>query len=201
MAGPAPLPANFNAVPVDAYYLSFDEEPVVGTVTFTPSIPFLLSPSSKAIILSKPIVGKVVAGRLRAADGVSPLRLFAVDDPDVSAQGWTYNVREELTGGAGRPPFDIAVPVASTDYGLDLWNLAVAPAPGAPSPTYASGAAVSEIVARVAALELGGAIRVVRVANGAPMPARPNAEVVFWYSQADPGSAALVERDIWIPTT
>lgn len=195
---PSTLPANFNSVVVSAHYLSFDEQPVVGTVTFTPSINSLVSPSAAAIILGKTITGKVVDGYLLNESGTAPLRLFATNDPDVSLQGWTYSVKEALTGGAGRPVYDISVPIEATDYGLDLWNLAPAQVVAVPVDQAASVAAVTALSARLSAVENGGPVRVVDYGSGAP-PARPSAPLVYWRGAADPRLAGVAAPgDIWI---
>lgn len=69
----------------------------VGTVTFTPSAVVALGGST---ITMDPVVGRVVAGQLVAANGTSPLILAATDDTDQQPTGWTYRV--DIAVGARR---------------------------------------------------------------------------------------------------
>jgi hypothetical protein len=146
------MPGDFNVVTVRGNYVSFDGAPLSGQVYFTPSVPYLTSPSAKSVILTRPIVGAVVNGVLRNADGSGDLRLFATDDPDVDRQGWTYAVREDL-GPGSRAVFNISVPLTAEPAGLDLYALATSAPPVTPGVSYVPLPAFTSLSGRVAALE------------------------------------------------
>lgn len=148
-----PVPANYDTVQIDARYVSFDGVPLQGNVIFTPSIAWLVSGSTETVILTKPVTGKVVDGVLLDASGKNPLRLFATDDPDVSAQGWTYTVREAFTGVTGRPDYSIAVPLSALTTGLDLSTVAPTAPSGGTGVSYVLLSAHTELESRVATLE------------------------------------------------
>jgi hypothetical protein len=136
---PVTTPANFALVEVRARYLGLDGDPMVGTVTFTPSIDRLVSPSGEVTFIGTPVTGRVVDGALRDEVGVGPLYLFATDDPDVDTTGWTYEVREQLIRSVDvdtriytRTPYSIPVPASAAAAGLELSDIAPVP-PSSPT--------------------------------------------------------------------
>jgi len=77
-----------------------DTYPVAGTVTFTPSVPYLPDPSGGVTILAAAITGIFDEdGYLCTPDPDQPkvagrrgIQLIATDDPDLSVTGWTWKV-------------------------------------------------------------------------------------------------------------
>jgi Hyaluronidase protein (HylP) len=154
---PVTAPANYAAVEVRARYLGLDGDPMVGTVTFTPSIERLISPSGEVIFIGTPVTGRVVDGELRDEEGVGPLRLFATDDVDVNVVGWTYEVTERLIRSLDadtriytRTPYSITVPASAAAAGLELWEIAPVP-PSSPTAAvdYVLLAAFTELQGKV----------------------------------------------------
>lgn len=104
------LPANVSTGLVTGRFLvgvtdgpDQDQDPdgiaATGTVTFTAAVPYLADPTASTVILNTKVFGVLdvegylctpVQGTLDPA--YRGVRLIATDDPDVSNQGWTWNV-------------------------------------------------------------------------------------------------------------
>lgn len=116
-----------------------DAIPASGTVTFTPSVPYLPDPTatpSPVTILHTPIVGVLDEdGVLCTPDPADPLapgkpglRLIATDDPDLSVTGWTWSVTYKLhsVGGIALtiPTHSMSMPTGGT---VDLTTVVKVP--------------------------------------------------------------------------
>ena len=92
--GSSAWPSNYQGCMFTARYLDSLGNPVVGTVTFTPSPTKVLDYAAATIIIPKPVtVALDNNGRLSVV-------LPATDDPDVSPLYWTYLVSENFAGGS-----------------------------------------------------------------------------------------------------
>ena len=104
-----------------------DTYPVGGTVTFTPSVPYLPDPSGGVTILASAITGIFDGdGYLCTPDpdnskvaGRRGVQLIATDDPDLSVTGWTWKVSYAFAplnkvALPQVPPHDILVPSGGT---------------------------------------------------------------------------------------
>jgi len=104
-----------------------DTYPVGGTVTFTPSVPYLPDPSGGVTILAAAITGIFDGdGYLCTPDpdntkvaGRRGVQLIATDDPDLSVTGWTWKVSYSFlplnkVALPQVPPHDILVPSGGT---------------------------------------------------------------------------------------
>lgn len=84
-----------------------DVEPFeTATIKFTPSVKYVLHPSSGSIIVPKP--DPITVGVAGDVD----VTLVATDDPDINPIGWTYRVDITVIGGE-IPSFNISVPSGS----------------------------------------------------------------------------------------
>lgn len=84
-----------------------DVEPFeTATIKFTPSVKYVLHPSSGTIIVPKPEPITL------SVSGVVDVTLVATDDPDINPMGWTYRVDIALVG-AEIKPFNINCPSGS----------------------------------------------------------------------------------------
>lgn len=106
------LPANVDTGLVTGRFIvgvidgpDLDDEPnavpAQGTVSFTASVPYLPNPTANpapVTILKAPIIGVLDSDgylcvrNIDGSAGQRGLRLVATDDPDLSVQGWTWNV-------------------------------------------------------------------------------------------------------------
>lgn len=115
-----------------------DMIPASGTITFTPSVPYLPNPAESVTILKTAIVTVLDdQGYLCTPDPADPtkpgargVRLVATDDPDLSVQGWTWNVTYNFASVNGTRPsitaHSIALPEGAT---VDLTSLVKVPSP------------------------------------------------------------------------
>lgn len=115
-----PIPSNWTTVPVRGRYLDSLGNPVVGRVTFTASPTRLTNAAELLSIVTRPISVTL--------DGVGrfTINLPATDDPDITPIDFTYQVREEFTGGN---TYNIEVPSAFSTSGIDLATIAPVAAP------------------------------------------------------------------------
>lgn len=153
--------------------LDLDDEPDVvplsGTVTFTPSVPYL--PNNSALpnpitIMTAPIKGVLDhEGYLctPSSDGVTPLyrgvRLFATDDPDMSVENWTYSVAYSFGAVNGVTPVMKAHSVSlPEDSVIDLTRVGEVPSsPGVGTPQALALLAAAEDAAANAGLAAAAA--------------------------------------------
>ncbi|MFE0451591.1 polysaccharide deacetylase family protein [Streptomyces sp. NPDC058914] len=111
------LPANITTVTVFGRYIDFTGTPMQGTVTFTPSQKYVTDPTADVLIFSAPLVATL------DSNGAFSIEIPATDDPDVTPQGFTWQVVETFNRKAGRS-FSIAVPEDTPDPGIDLVTVA-----------------------------------------------------------------------------
>ncbi|MGW0136232.1 hypothetical protein [Streptomyces sp. NPDC003299] len=111
------LPANITTVTVFGRYIDFTGTPMQGTVTFTPSQRYVTNPGADVLIFSAPLVATL------DSDGAFSIEVPATDDPDVTPQGFTWQVVETFNRKAGRT-FSIAVPMDTPEPGIDLVTVA-----------------------------------------------------------------------------
>lgn len=151
------VPSQIDLVPVRGLFASLDGSPLDGEVTFTASVPHLVVGAAKTVVINRAIKARVKAGVLYDPSGIGPLSLYATDDPDTAPNGWYYTVAEKLTGGAGRPPYRLQVPVSAKASGLDLYEVAPVPPTDANTYSYVVLSAFSELRAQVENLAENGA--------------------------------------------
>lgn len=135
---------DFDLVPIRGKFRGIAGTVINGPIIFTPDIPWTHDPDATtgSIILSEQIVGQVVSGELKAADGVSTLYLYATDDPDIYPSSWTYTVVERFADIKNRPAYHIKVPLADKANGIDITAVPADLPPAAPGTKWllASGA-------------------------------------------------------------
>ncbi|WP_328950468.1 hypothetical protein OG778_23865 [Streptomyces sp. NBC_00184] len=116
---------------VTAWYEGFGGRGLKGTVTFT--APFVTF-SESDLFLAGPVVCTLdESGRMIDADGNIGVRLPATDSPDMNPTGWTYTVKENLTGVVGARTYSMVLPKDTPNNSIDLAD--VAPA-NPETPTY-----------------------------------------------------------------
>lgn len=120
-----PLPVDYNTVPVFCKYAYLDGTVPTGTVKFKGK-GVAVSDAHNTVIMPTEITVDLV-------DGEFTVNLPATDDPDIQPNGWTYTVTEQFNKGGERPAFEIDVPIASLPGGIDLSEVAPAPADSNPS--------------------------------------------------------------------
>jgi hypothetical protein len=120
-----PLPPDYNTVPVFCKYAYLDGTVPTGTVKFKGK-GVAVSDAYNTVIMPTEISVELV-------DGEFTVNLPATDDPDIQPNGWTYTVTEQFNKGGERSPFEIEVPLGSLPTGIDLSE--VAPAPADSNPT------------------------------------------------------------------
>jgi hypothetical protein len=119
-----PIPNEIPTVRVTAQYEGFGGKGLKGTVTFT--APFVTF-SESDLFLAGPVVCTLdESGRLIDADGNVGVRLPATDAPDMNPTGWTYTVKENLTGVVGARTYSLLLPKDTPDNVIDLADVAPA---------------------------------------------------------------------------
>jgi hypothetical protein len=119
-----PIPNEIPTVRVTAQYEGFGGKGLKGTVTFT--APFVTF-SESDLFLAGPVVCTLdESGRLIDADGNVGVRLPATDSPDMNPSGWTYTVKENLTGIVGARTYSLLLPKDTPDNVIDLADVAPA---------------------------------------------------------------------------
>lgn len=106
------LPASYNTVEVRGRYVDTEGDPVVGSVTFTPTAPVITVQGELTTVISKPVKKDLIAGQFSVL-------LPATDDPDISPTGFAYEVRLTFRNAKERKLL-ISVPIALADTGFDL---------------------------------------------------------------------------------
>lgn len=117
------LPGAITPITVSGKYLKADGSPATGTVEFVPSI--------TAVTLGALLPITAVTETLDNTGAFSVV-LAATDDPDWTATGFTYKVRERIDGSVKRE-YNIQVPAASPGGTLDLATVAPVSVPGTPT--------------------------------------------------------------------
>lgn len=109
---------DLNTIVVTGTYLSFDATPGWGTVTFESPTNFasLLDPTGIQIVVPTKTVAKL------DENGHISVVLPATDDPDLTPQGWTFTVTEDIddTDGHHRNVYQIEVPWDTPGGTFDL---------------------------------------------------------------------------------
>lgn len=119
-----PIPNEIPTVRVTAQYEGFGGKGLKGTVTFT--APFVTF-SESDLFLAGPVVCSLdESGRLIDADGNIGVRLPATDAPNMNPSGWTYTVKENLTGVTGARTYSMVLPKDTLNNTVDLADVAPA---------------------------------------------------------------------------
>lgn len=126
------IPSAIPTVRVTAEYNGPDGRALKGTVTFT-GPPLLTFPESNLFIAGPVVATLNELGQIVDADGNLGVRLPATDSPDMNPSGWTYTVKENLTGVVGARTYSMVLPADTANNVVDLADVA----PADPStPTY-----------------------------------------------------------------
>jgi hypothetical protein len=126
------LPSDLDTVKIFGTYLDFNGAPRAGTFTFTASIR-VRSAAEHTTLVPSAVIGRLNAqGQLKADDTTSDLRLVATDDADGTPTGWTWSVKEEITGQQVRT-YNLPIPLAGGD--IDLTGAATDVPPVTPGVT------------------------------------------------------------------
>lgn len=113
------LPVDYDTVAVRGGFVYLDGTPVPGYVTFTGK-PITYSMGTHTFVLPTTI-------KVPLVNGLLAVNLPATDDPHMTPNGWTYFVEETFDKGGGRT-YDIDVPLAAKEAGIDLDTVAPVPA-------------------------------------------------------------------------
>ncbi|MER5258528.1 hypothetical protein ABT044_33065, partial [Streptomyces sp. NPDC002855] len=108
------LPANIPTVTVHGTYLGPDARALSGTVTFT--APSLLTFPDSDLFIAGPVVAPL------DENGRFQVKLPATDAPNMDPSGWSYTVKENLSGVIGGRTYSLLLPKATPD--VDLADLA-----------------------------------------------------------------------------
>jgi hypothetical protein len=121
----APLPNEIPTVRVTGTYRGPDGRALKGSVTFTG--PPLLTFSESDLFIAGPVVATLdESGQIIDADGNVGVRLPATDAPDMNPTGWTYTVKENLTGVVGARTYSMVLPKDTLNNSVDLADVAPA---------------------------------------------------------------------------
>lgn len=110
------LPAGIPSVRVHGTYAAPNGAPLSGTITF--GVPALLTFSTANVFLAGPVAVKL------DENGSFSVDLPATDNPDMNPTGWTYSVKENLTGVVGTRSYALNLPEALGE--IDLADVAPA---------------------------------------------------------------------------
>ncbi|AFU62213.1 minor tail protein [Streptomyces phage TG1] len=117
------IPAEIPTVRVTGQYLSWDGRALKGTVTFTG--PGLVTFPDSDLFMAGPVVASLdEAGFIRDADGNLGVALPATDSPGMNPSGWTYTVKENLTGITGSRTYALILPADTPGRTVDLADVA-----------------------------------------------------------------------------
>ncbi|QAX93274.1 tail fiber protein [Streptomyces phage Vash] len=119
------LPNEIPTVRVTGTYRGPDGRALKGTVTFTG--PSLLTFPESNLFLAGPVVATLdESGQIIDADGNVGVHLPATDSPDMNPTGWTWTVKENLTGVVGARTYSMVLPKDTLDNVIDLADVAPA---------------------------------------------------------------------------
>ncbi|QAX94718.1 tail fiber protein [Streptomyces phage Lilbooboo] len=119
------LPNEIPTVRVTGTYRGPDGRALKGTVTFTG--PSLLTFPESNLFLAGPVVATLdESGQIIDADGNVGVYLPATDAPDMNPTGWTWTVKETLTGVVGSRTYSMVLPKDTLDNVIDLADVAPA---------------------------------------------------------------------------
>ncbi|MFB8107288.1 hypothetical protein ACFC3O_31535 [Streptomyces sp. NPDC056007] len=108
------MPNNIPTVAVRGAYVGPDGRPLAGTVTF--NAPSLLTFPDSDLFVAGPVVAVL------DENGRFSVRLPATDAPNMIPSGWSYVVKENLSGVIGGRTFSVLLPKAAPD--VDLADIA-----------------------------------------------------------------------------
>jgi hypothetical protein len=121
----AALPNEIPTVRVTGTYRGPDGRALKGTVTFTG--PPLLTFSESDLFIAGPVVASLdESGQIIDGDGNVGVRLPATDAPNMNPTGWTYTVKENLTGVTGARTYSMVLPKDTLNNVVDLADVAPA---------------------------------------------------------------------------
>jgi hypothetical protein len=115
------LPADLDQIRVYGTYVDYNGDARSGKFTFTSAVRVRSAAHHTAVVESSVIGILDATGILKAEDGTTDLKLVATDDADGNPTGWTWTVKEEITGLSPRV-FNLSVPADGGD--LDLTGAA-----------------------------------------------------------------------------
>lgn len=137
------IPSAIPTVRVTATYCGPDGRALKGTVTFTG--PSLLTFSESNLFIAGPVaVSLDDTGQLVDADGNIGVRLPATDAPNMNPSGWTYTVKENLTGVVGARTYSMVLPKDTLNNVVDLADVAPAD-PSSPNYVAVPGPSAYEV--------------------------------------------------------
>lgn len=113
--GNAAWPAEWQGAVLTGRFIDVLGNPIVGSITFAPSVVAVLATAAKRIVLSVP--REVTLD----ANGAFSITIPATDDPDMNPTGWTYTVTENFPNGRS---YSVPAPMNVTS---DLATLAPVP--------------------------------------------------------------------------
>ncbi|WP_433858229.1 hypothetical protein [Streptomyces kronopolitis] len=193
-----PIPNEIPTVKVTAWYEGFGGRGLKGTVTFT--APFVTFAESDLFLAGPVVCSLDESGRLIDADGNIGVRLPATDSPNMNPTGWTYTVKENLTGVVGARTYSMVLPKDTLNNTIDLADVAPAnpetptyvavPGPSAYEVAVANGYEGTE-AQWVASLEGPQGIQGVQGVRGSQV----------WTGSADPTSALGANGDVYTQYT
>lgn len=119
------LPVEIPTVRVTGTYRGPDGRALKGTVTFTG--PPLLTFAESDLFVAGPVVATLdEAGQIIDADGNIGVHLPATDAPNMNPTGWTWTVKENLTGVTGTRTYSMVLPQNTLNNTVDLADVAPA---------------------------------------------------------------------------
>jgi len=119
------IPSEIPTVRVTAEYNGPDGRALKGTITFT-GPPLLTFPESNLFIAGPVVATLNELGQIVDADGNIGVRLPATDSPNMNPFGWTYTVKENLTGVVGARTYSMVLPKDMPNNVVDLADVAPA---------------------------------------------------------------------------
>ncbi|WP_327253174.1 hypothetical protein [Streptomyces sp. NBC_01244] len=113
-----PIPGTIPTVKVRGTYFGPDGRSLLGTITFT--IPALLTFPDSDLFIAGPVVAQL------DENGHFEVTLPATDAPGMNPSGWSYTVKENLTGVVGTRTFAMLLPKDTPGGIIDLADVAPA---------------------------------------------------------------------------
>lgn len=134
-------------VEIRGRYIDPVGDPLAGHVKFTARPKVVYDQAAREFIVGQ--------SRTVALDGTGAftVALQATDDPDLQPSEWTYEVREWVGSAWLRAAFDIDVPVAAADDGIELGDVAPVVAASGTATAYVTLTAFEAVEDRVDTLE------------------------------------------------
>lgn len=108
-----PFPGDWDLVEVRGEYIGTDGLPMSGRVIYTPAVKRVIDSTVTVILIGKPRVATL------DNQGKFVIEMPATDDPDINPSGFTYQVKEDFTGGGG-DTYYIEVPISALFDGVEM---------------------------------------------------------------------------------